>query len=139
MPYGDLVSMEILTTLLGLITSAPGLGVLGGIVTVFITKRVDNVIDKRKANAEKIRLDQEKEKVGLDYGTQLRTELREELKVLKEQIRLTEAEVDEWKGKYFDQISKITITEGELTNVKFKLERTQQELNDTLNRIKTTP
>jgi len=131
--------MEILTTLLGLITSAPGLGVLGGIVTVFITKRVDNVIDKRKANAEKIRLDQEKEKAGLDYGTQLRTELREELKVLKEQIRLTEAEVDEWKGKYFDQISKITITEGELTNVKFKLERTQQELNDTLNRIKTTP
>ena len=41
-----------------------------------------------------------------DFASKLRTELRDDIKTLREQLRQAEADVDIWKAKYYDLIEK---------------------------------
>lgn len=81
----------------------------GGFLVGAILKIINKVVDRRKDN--------------LQEHLELRKELREELDTVKEELHQIQAELDEWKQKYYAQV--------ELTNaLKMDIIRLTDELEE---------
>lgn len=50
-----------------------------------------------------------------DSATQMRTELREEIKGLREELRTVEDELDKWRGKYYELMDEFMKAKSDLT------------------------
>lgn len=123
---------EILLALVTFFTSAPGVGILGGIGSLGVAKYFENKLDKRKAKQEAARLEQEKQKQDQDYGSKFRDELREELKTLREELKKAEAEADEWRGKYYDFMQQFVTTKLELDTALAKIKQEAEGAQKTI-------
>jgi len=53
-------------------------------------------------------------KVKDDAAAQMRTELREEIKGLREELRTVEDELDKWRGKYYELMDEFMKAKGDL-------------------------
>src|ERR1044072_4262498 len=53
-------------------------------------------------------------KVREDAATQMRTELRDEIKSLREELRTVEDELDKWRGKYYELMDEFMKAKGDL-------------------------
>lgn len=53
-------------------------------------------------------------KVREDAATQMRSELRDEIKVLREELRTVEDELDKWRGKYYELMDEFMKAKGDL-------------------------
>lgn len=53
-------------------------------------------------------------KVRDDAAAEMRTELREEIKGLREELRSVEDELDKWRGKYYELMDEFMKAKGEL-------------------------
>jgi hypothetical protein len=85
------------TVIVALITS-----VIGGV----LLKLVDNFFSRR---AEKEKVGIEQRKLDIDEGAQIRLELREEIKTLRDEVFSLRKELDDWKEKYYELEQQNTI------------------------------
>jgi predicted nuclease with TOPRIM domain len=53
-------------------------------------------------------------KVRDDAASQMRSELRDEIKVLREELRTVEDELDKWRGKYYELMDEFMKAKGDL-------------------------
>lgn len=53
-------------------------------------------------------------KVREDAAAQMRTELRDEIKGLREELRTVEDELDKWRGKYYELMDEFMKAKGDL-------------------------
>ncbi len=53
-------------------------------------------------------------KVREDAAAQMRTELRYEIKGLREELRTVEDEMDKWRGKYYELMDEFMRAKGDL-------------------------
>ena len=53
-------------------------------------------------------------KVRDDAAAQMRTELRDEIKALREELRTVEDELDKWRGKYYELMDEFMKAKGDL-------------------------
>jgi len=53
-------------------------------------------------------------KVREDAAAQMRTELRDEIKVLREELRTVEDELDKWRGKYYELMDEFMKAKSDL-------------------------
>ncbi|QQV92525.1 hypothetical protein SEA_FORREST_185 [Streptomyces phage Forrest] len=65
-------------------------------------------------------------KVKEDAATQMRTELRDEIKVLREELRTVEDELDKWRGKYYELMDEFMKAKGDLAEA---LRKAQEKSN----------
>jgi chromosome segregation ATPase len=54
-------------------------------------------------------------KVKEDAAAQMRTELREEIKGLREELRTVEDELDKWRGKYYELMDEFMKAKSDLS------------------------
>lgn len=55
-------------------------------------------------------------KIKEDAATQMRTELRDEIKNLREELRSVEDELDKWRGKYYELMDEFMKAKADLTS-----------------------
>lgn len=65
-------------------------------------------------------------KIKEDAATQMRTELREEIKGLREELRTVEDELDKWRGKYYELMDEFMKAKGDLAEA---LRNAQNKVN----------
>lgn len=65
-------------------------------------------------------------KVKEDAAAQMRTELRDEIKVLREELRTVEDELDKWRGKYYELMDEFMKAKGDLAEA---LRKAQEKSN----------
>lgn len=53
-------------------------------------------------------------KVKEDAASQMRTELRNDIKGLREELRAVEDELDKWRGKYYELMDEFMKAKGDL-------------------------
>ena len=53
-------------------------------------------------------------KVKEDAAAQMQTELRDEIKGLREELRTVEDELDKWRGKYYELMDEFMKAKGDL-------------------------
>ena len=63
-------------------------------------------------------------KVRDDAAAQMRVELRDEIKVLREELRTVEDELDKWRGKYYELMDEFMKAKGDLAEA---LRRAQEK------------
>lgn len=63
-------------------------------------------------------------KVKEDSATQMRVELREEIKELREELRTVEDELDKWRGKYYELMDEFMKAKGDLAEALRKAQNT---------------
>ena len=71
--------------------------IVGGMLVALVIRLVSKIADRRK-----IRSDDRKD--ALAEHLQLRIELREELDIVKLDLKQLQTDVDEWRDKYYHQI-----------------------------------
>lgn len=74
-----------------------------------------------------------------DTAMQMRKELREELAGLKEELRLAETALDEWKQKYYDLYDKLIQTRGELDSALRMIKEGQSRATEALDKTPPPP
>lgn len=72
-----------------------------------------------------------KSKVKDDSAAAFRTELREEVKSLREELRSVESDLDKWRGKYYELMDQFIKVKGEL-------DASLRAINDDTQAIDTT-
>ena len=80
---------------------------LGALVFGAVMKIISKITDKRKD--------------ALSEHLQLRTELREELNAVKEEISTLQKELDEWREKYYHQLEVTTLLQAEIAALRLEL------------------
>ncbi len=65
-------------------------------------------------------------KVKEDAAAQMRTELRDEIKILREELRTVEDELDKWRGKYYELMDEFMKAKGDLAEA---LRKAQEKSN----------
>lgn len=65
-------------------------------------------------------------KIKEDAATQIRTELRDEIKGLREELRMVEDELDKWRGKYYELMDEFMKAKGDLAEA---LRNAQNKVN----------
>ena len=105
-------------------------GGIGAIVTLFglvITKFVEFKLVKRKEKQDAEKQKQEREQNQQDYGSQFRTELRGEIKTLREELRKAEEDSDKWRVSYFELLEQFSSTKIELETALGKIKQQADE------------
>jgi predicted nuclease with TOPRIM domain len=72
-----------------------------------------------------------KSKVKDDSAASFRTELREEVKNLREELRKVEDDLDKWRGKYYELMDQFIKVKGELDVSLRALNETTQSVDIT--------
>lgn len=80
---------------------------LAGLVVGVVMKLTSKIADRRKDS--------------LIEHFELRKELREELDTVKEELRILQREVNEWREKYYQQVELTAILQAELSQLRIEV------------------
>jgi len=83
----------------------------------------------RSAVAEQSKLEQKRYEASVKESTDIRQELRQEVKELKEQQCKMQAEIDEWRDKYYDLIQKYNEVMAENVHLASEIEILKEKFN----------
>lgn len=102
--------------LAALLSSAVFLPALSALLTAVVVKWLDVRGLLRRARQEE--------------ASEIRGELRDEIRQLREEVRRLEAQVDEWKAKYWEQVNLNAALRVEVSEAERNIDRLREEVED---------